>query len=238
VIELRRSGGRLLQIGHRGAGALAPENTIDSLRLAVELGCDLVEFDVVDLPGGTLALGHSLKELAQEPASLDEALAFLAGTEAGVHLDLKARGVEAEVADALRRHDLVGRTVVSSFRPASLRALGALEPRVRLGLTYPEDRSGLGQRRVFAPFAGGALACLRAALPRRIGKLLARAGATTAMLHWQVISRTIVERCHALGAPVLVWTVDDPDRLRRFDELGVDGVITNDPRLFAAKLPP
>jgi glycerophosphoryl diester phosphodiesterase len=238
VIELRRPEGRLLRIGHRGAGALAAENTMDSLRIAVELGCDLVEFDVVDLPGGTLALGHSLRELEAEPASLDEALTVLATAGLGVHLDLKARGVEAAVAEALQRHDLIGRTVVSSFHPKTLRALGALEPGLRLGLTYPDDPSGLGQRRVVAPFASAALGCLRATLPRRIGRLLARAHATTAMFHWQVTSRAVVERCHALGAPVLVWTVDDPDLLRRLDELGVDGVITNDPRLFAAKLPP
>ena len=41
-------------------------------------------------------------------------------------------------------------------------------------------------------------------------------------------------RCHALGAPVLVWTVDDARLLPWLDEIGVDAVITNDPRIFEA----
>jgi glycerophosphoryl diester phosphodiesterase len=48
----------MLRIGHRGAAALAPENTVQSLTVALELGCDLVELDVLDVEG-TLVLAHS-----------------------------------------------------------------------------------------------------------------------------------------------------------------------------------
>jgi glycerophosphoryl diester phosphodiesterase len=232
VIDLSRRDGRMLRIGHRGAAALAPENTIESLWLALELGCDLVEFDVHDLDG-TLVLVHDPPSRpAQGLPTLDEALAFLAGTQAGVHLDLKASGAEEAVAEALRRHDLLERTVVSSFRPETLRALGAVEPGVRLGLTYPEDRRGLVQRRGAAPFVGPALAAMRAALPFRVSRLLAWAGAGAAMLHFAVVSKAAVERCHALDAPVLVWTVDEHSWVARLQAMGVDGVITNDPRIF------
>ena len=47
-----------------------------------------------------------------------------------------------------------------------------------------------------------------------------------------VITPSVVARCHALGAPVLVWTVDDPELVPWLDRLGVDGVVTNDPRIF------
>jgi len=233
VIDLGRRDGRMLRIGHRGAAALAPENTIESLRLALELGCDLVEFDVHDLEG-TLVLVHDRPaEPATELPTLDETLAFLAGTKAGAHLDLKARGAEAAVAETLRRHGLVQRTVISSFRPETLRELAAAEPGVRLGLTYPEDRRGLGQRRAVAPLVGPALAAMRAALPLRVSRLLAGAGASAAMLHFAVVTKAVVERCHALGAPVLVWTVDEQAWLSRLEVMGVDGVITNDPRIFS-----
>ena len=232
MIDLGRRDGRMLRIGHRGAAALAPENTIESLRFALELGCDLVEFDVHELDG-TLVLAH---DPPSGPApglpTLDETLAFLAGTEAGAHLDLKASGAEVAVAEALRRHSLVERTVVSSFRPETLRALRAAEPGVRLGLTYPEDRRGLVQRRSVAPLIGPALAAMRAALPVRISRLLAGAGATAAMLQFAVVSKAVVERCHALGAAVLVWTVDEHSWVSRLDAMGVDGLITNDPRIF------
>jgi glycerophosphoryl diester phosphodiesterase len=234
VIDLRRRDGRMLRIGHRGAAALAPENTLESLRLALELGCDLVEFDVRQLQGGRLVLAHDRPRgsIAELP-TLDEVLAFLARTDAGAHLDLKAHGAEAVVADALRRHGLVERTVVSSFRPQTLVALGAVEPAVRLGITYPRDRIGLGRRQVAAPFVGGVLAALRRRLAARIQGILVRAGATAAVLHWQVLNAAVVERCHAVGAAVLAWTVDDPVWVRRLDDLGVDAVVTNDPGIFA-----
>jgi len=232
VIDLGRRDGRMLRIGHRGAAALAPENTIESLRVAVELGCDLVEFDVHDVDG-TLLLVH---DRPSGPVSglptLDEALEFLAGTDSGVHLDLKAQADEKAVAGAIRRHGLVGRTVISSFRPSTLRALAATEPGLRLGLTYPEDRRGLSQRRSTAPLAGAGLALLRAALPPRVSGLLRRAGASAAMLHFSVVTRSVIARCHARGVPVLAWTVDDPAQVPRLDALGTDGVITNDPRIF------
>ena len=59
VIALDRRDGRPLRIGHRGAAALAPENTLRSFRAAVEAGVDLVEFDVIRLRGGELVVGHS-----------------------------------------------------------------------------------------------------------------------------------------------------------------------------------
>ena len=222
----------MLRVGHRGAAALAPENTIASLALALELGCDLVEVDVLALDG-TLVLAHSHAEVPAELATLDDALAFLAPTRCGVQLDLKARGAEQALVDAVRRRDFVERAVVSSFRPASLRALNALEPGLRLGLTYPEDRYGVSGRRLFAPLLGSTLSALRAVLPARIGRMLARSRATAAMLHWQVVSKPVVERCHAVGAAVFAWTVPSRDEVRMLDELGVDGVIADDPRIFA-----
>jgi glycerophosphoryl diester phosphodiesterase len=232
VIDLGRRDGRMLRVGHRGAAALAPENTIAALALALELGCDLVEVDVLALDG-TLVLAHSRAEVPVELATLDEALAFLAPVSCGIQLDLKARGAEQALVEAVRKRDLVDRTVVSSFRAASLRAFHALEPGLRLGLTYPEDRFGVSGRHLFAPLVGATLSGMRAALPARIGRMLARSRATAAMLHWQVVTKAAVERCHALGASVLAWTVQSREPVRMLEELGVDGVIADDPRILA-----
>jgi glycerophosphoryl diester phosphodiesterase len=75
---------------------------------------------------------------------------------------------------------------------------------------------------------------MRAALPFRLQRLLAGAGASAAMLHFAVVSRAAVEHCHSLGVPVLVWTVDDHAWLARLQAMGVDGVITNNPHIFGA----
>ena len=231
MIELGRREGRLLRIGHRGAAAVAPENSLEAIALAVELGCDLVEFDVHAVEGG-LVVVHDRPQAAHALLSLDDVLAFLRGTAAGVHLDLKAHGAEAAVAEALRRHALVGRTMVSSYRGRTLRALHAVEPSLRLGKTYPQDRTGLVRRPIFHPPARLVVRALKRTLPRRIGALLRAARATVAVLYWEVLTPAVVARCHALGVPVLAWTVDDPEVVPWLDRLGVDGVITNDPRIF------
>jgi glycerophosphoryl diester phosphodiesterase len=223
----------MLRIGHRGAAALAPENTIASLSLAVELGCDLVELDVIGLEG-TLVLAHSPDELPRDPATLDEALAFLAPTGRGIHVDLKAAGTEAAIVDALRRHDVVERSLVSTFWPQSLRVLRELEPELARGLTYPEDRHGLSTRRVLSGLVGPGLVAMRSVLALRIGRMLAAASANVAVLHLQVVSAAVVRRCQALDVPVVAWTALTSDQVRELDRLGVDGVVADDPRIFAS----
>jgi glycerophosphoryl diester phosphodiesterase len=247
--------GRVLRIGHRGAAALEPENTLRSLRRALELGVDLVEFDVLDLRDGTLVLAHSddllevshgaargqvrphslvqLRTIAPELPTLDEALAFVTASNAnvGVHVDLKLVGTGAAVVEALRRFGLVERALVSSFSSHHLRRLAELEPRLGLGLTYPYDRFGLANRRV-GPLLPATLAALRRRLPGRIDLLLDRAGASAAVLHHGVVSRAVVERCHARDVPVVVWTLNEPTLVRRVEQLGVDAIVTDDPRIF------
>src|SRR5262249_41386593 len=107
------------------------------------------------------------------------------------------------------------------------------EPSVARGLTYPADRHGLSRRRLLTPAAGAATATLRRALPRRIQGMLRRVGASAAILHFSVVSNAAVERAHASGASVFAWTVDDAALLGRMVAVGVDGVITNDPRIFS-----
>ncbi len=223
---------RPLLIGHKGAAALEPENTLSSLARAVELGCDLVEFDVLPLDG-RLVLGHSPEELPDEPASLDDALALLAEGGVGAHVDLKWHGYEAETVDAIARHGLVDRALVSTCHARSLRAIASLEPRLTRGITYPYDRSGVSQRPALAALTRVALVSLRALLPLRIGSLLAGAEASAAVLHHSIVSRAAVAKAHARGAAVLAWTVDDVPALERVLGAGVDGVITNDPGLIS-----
>ena len=59
MLSLERRDGRPLCIGHRGAAALAPENTLRSFRAGVEAGADIIEFDVLGLGSGELVVAHS-----------------------------------------------------------------------------------------------------------------------------------------------------------------------------------
>ncbi|MEO5575250.1 MAG: glycerophosphodiester phosphodiesterase [Gaiellaceae bacterium] len=232
-MKLLREDGPVIRVGHRGAAALAPENTLPSFEAALAHGVDAIELDVLDADPGPLVLGHSLAELGADPATLDEALDYLAARDVAVHVDLKLTTRLDEVAAALDRHGLVGRAVVSSFHLPSLTAIAAHAPLVPIGFTYPEDRYGVSKRRGLTPVIRLGTLALRRAVGARIPALIARAGARALMLQHSVVSAAAVERAHAAGAAVWAWTVDDPAELARLDAAGVDAVITNDPSLFS-----
>ncbi len=256
MIELARGEGRLIRIGHRGAAALAPENTLRAFRAAVSAGVDLIEFDVLDLRGGPLVLAHSdhldevshgaatgrvreqaletLREHAPELPTLDEALAFFVDEAPGVglHVDLKLRERLDELGTELVRHGLDARTVVSGVHVPSLRAVGRAAPRVRIGITYPEDKLSISRKPYLWPIVSLGLTSMRASVALRLPRLARNAGATAVMLQHRLVTAAGVERAHAVGLPVLAWTVDDPADLARVEAAGVDGVITNDPRIF------
>ncbi|MER3410266.1 MAG: hypothetical protein C4306_09240 [Thermoleophilia bacterium] len=252
---------RPLAIGHRGAAALAPENTLQAIAAGVEAGADLVEVDVVALADGTIVLHHArgparengfrpsrperlrlaeLRRVVPELATLDEALAFLRerSPQTGIHLDVKKPGYESELAHVIRRHRLPTSVIVSSCSAASLRRLGRLEPGLTLARTYPCDRLGLVGRSPLRPAAAGGAALARRLLPLRVESLLRAARARVACLHHSVVSPAVVSRCHAQGVAVLAWTVNDERTLKRVLGAGVDGVVMDDPRLLRGTLAP
>jgi glycerophosphoryl diester phosphodiesterase len=235
VIELRRPAGRFARVGHRGASALAPENTPEAFALAVELGCDMLEFDVLAQTDGSIVVAHDARRL-RDPGvvTLDEALAFCAERLPGVGLqvDLKRRGVEQAVVDALRRHAVLERSWVSGFDADSLRRVAEIEPELPRSFTMPRDRFGISKRGPLAPVVRAALRSIGAALPRRIPAVLERARATALTLHHSVASAEAIGRAHEVGAPVYVWTVDDRAAVEKLVRWGADGIITNDPRVF------
>ncbi|HYZ18010.1 MAG TPA: glycerophosphodiester phosphodiesterase [Gaiellaceae bacterium] len=210
----------MLRIGHRGAARLAPANTLAAIEAALAVGIDAVELDVLSV-GGRVVLSHSARELASEPVTLDDALELLAqrAPETLVVADMKVSGpaFERDLVDLLRRHEAVPRALAASGSADVLRRVQKLEPALATSLTYPRGRFFLLKR---------------LALPFRIAGLLEAAGASATTLRHPVISRPVVERCHELGVPVLAWTVNRPSVLARLDALGVDGVITDDPRIF------
>ncbi len=198
------------RIGHKGADLIAPGNTLESFDAALAAGVDMVEFDV--LPefadgSGRLVLAHDFEASAgRTPLTLEEGLAhFCQDAWAGVELDvdLKGIGYEERVVTALREHGLADRALISTMEEVSLRAVRALAPEMRL------------------------------VLPKRAARAIAAGEIDAIMSHWALVTPRLARAVARAGGELYVWTVDDAMRIAALERLGVTGIITNDPRLFA-----
>jgi len=224
-VNLRRRDGLPIVVGHRGAAAVAPENTRAALQAALDAGADLVEFDI----GPDLQLAHSHREIPAETLSLDDALEFLAEHDIGVHLDVKRPGYEQAVVDAIDRHALGERAIVSTAFAGSSRRLARIAPALPRAIGYPRDSFGVSRVRWPEGLTRAGAVALRQAMPVRVPVLIRVARATVLSLHHTLCSRAAVRAAHSMGVPVLGWTANDPAAVRRLSLLGVDGIVSDDP---------
>lgn len=225
----------LKRVGHKGADHVAPGNTAESFQAALESGVDVIEFDVLRLRGGRLVLAHDDRDASsREPLTLEQGLDLFAGeayAEVELIVDLKLPGVEHEVVEGLTRRALGERALVSSTYLESLELLGRLAPGLPRGWSVPRAKRDYTRSWLALP-AYALLQYGRLVLPRRAAALIGSGGAEALMAHWRLVTPRLLAAVHAAGGQLHVWTVDDPTRIRALESLGVDGVITNDPRLF------
>jgi glycerophosphoryl diester phosphodiesterase len=224
-----RCGGTPYVIGHRGAAALAPENSLAAIEAAARERVHGVELDVLRAHDGSLVLAHG-PEVPPDAPPLAAALELAAGLGLVVQLDIKLRGLEREVVAALRAAGLAERSFVSSFSLPTLAAFAAIAPALPRSFTYPEDRLGVSGRALLRPLVPPGLAAMRALLPRRLPRWLRTARASAATLNWAVVTPAAVDACHREGAAVYVWTVNDAGVAKTLVERGIDAIITDDPR--------
>lgn len=234
------------RIGHKGADLIEPGNTIPSFEAGVAAGCDTIEIDVLWMPDGKpglpaaqrtpLVIAHDWHDARRRtPLTLDDALdAFskppLDGVE--LNLDLKLAGREDEIASAIRDRDLLDRVMVSTMEVASLEALREIEPGLRRGWTLPHVTKDWPSKRWAAPALYGAMALLRRRLPLIVRRGIPRLGAHAIWVYHPLVTARLAQATHSAGAELIAWTVDDAARVARLIEIGVDGIVSNDPRLL------
>lgn len=237
---LNRIGGHGQQtvevIAHRGAAGTRPENTMSAVEKAIEDGADWVEVDVQETAEGEVIVAHdsdfmksagvnlkvweaTMADLARIDigSSFDHAYASertptlrdvlqVARGKSKVMIELKYYGhnedLEERVARIVDQTGMVDQIAVMSLKIPMVERIQRIRPEWRKGILAA----------------------------RAIGDLSALDADFVAVNTGQV-SIDLVDRCHARGKQIYVWTVDDPVTMSHMISLGVDGLITNQPGL-------
>lgn len=219
---------------HRGANRYAPENTLPAFEKAIRLGVDLVEFDVRTTSDGKYYLLHdssldgktdghgpiaqtSSEAIAKISAgvkfaerfrsiSLPTLEEFLTAVQGKIDLYFDAKAIPPEVlSEAVERHGMAGRTIVYQSA-AYLTRLKVINPRIRSlpPLNEPKEIDALAA--TLKPYAVDA--------------------------DWNILSRELIARCHALGILVFSDALGSheriPDYLQAMD-WGIDVIQTDHP---------
>ncbi|MCL6620911.1 MAG: hypothetical protein K6T55_02315 [Syntrophobacterales bacterium] len=214
-------------MGHRGAAGLEPENTLLSIRRALELGVTAVEVDVHLSRDGRLVVIHddtvdrttngrgrvrdlTFAELRRLDAGKGERLpsleevADLVAHRAHLVVEVKAPEAGPVLTDFIRGAGLFERVHAISFWHPVVKAMKEEEPRLRTGVLLvgcPADPAGLARA--------------------------ARADAL--VLHYAYITPELVAQAHAAQLLVFVWNIDDIETLKPYLALDLDGIGTNRP---------
>jgi len=228
------------RIGHKGADHIAPGNTPASFDAALAHGVDMIEFDVLpqdadDRERSPLRLAHDYSHDLERAPTLDEGLAHLAGeafSAVELDVDLKLPGYEARVVEALRAHGLAERALVTTQWMRSLVKLREIEPALRLGWSVPRVKRDYTRNLLYAVPAYSLLLYARRRLPGVAARHIEAGRCDAVMCHFKLVTPALLEAVQGAGGELYVWTVDDARRIRELEQLGVTGVITNDPRLF------
>jgi len=231
-----RAAGRTLRIGHKGAAAVVPGNTLEALERAAALGVDAVEFDALPDGRGGLRLAHDPVDLAARPdaPTLEQALDRLSEPDLahlGIDLDSKWPGDEELIVAALRERGMLDRVLVSTMEVATLRRLRELEPALRLGWSVPRARRNHLAHPATRPVAIAAILAARRILPARLIAALREGRVDAIMAHHALVTPAFARAITPHGE-LHVWTVDDAPRAAALVAMGVTGVISNDPRLI------
>jgi glycerophosphoryl diester phosphodiesterase len=238
-------GTRLRLVGHKGADLIAPGNTLESFRVAVEHGVDTVELDVLWLPDSHLPLerraplvvAHDWEDAARRtPLRLTEVLdAFLEPPldRVEIDLDVKLPGREEEIVEGLRERGLTERAMISTMELYTLGRIAELAPELRRGWTYPKVTKDWTSKQWAKLPVLGAMVAMRHRLPGLAAQRLPQLEVEAMWVYHPLVSPRLGRICKLAGVELIAWTVDDPRHMQKLVAAGATGLCSNDPRLYA-----
>jgi len=223
---------KILVIGHTGAKSMAPENSLKSFQKAIELKADFIEFDLRLSKDGEFVIIHdentlnltgynglvdemTLRELKKLDIGEGEKIPTLTElikiTKGKIKLltDIKIWGFTQDLVNIIRKNDLIESSIVSCFEIAELLKIKELEQTLKIAYSIPRYLTNI----------------------RRVKRYIQRAIDNEFYAihpYHQVVDRAFVEFAHNNGLKVNVWTVNEEDLMRKFIDLRVDGIMTDD----------
>jgi glycerophosphoryl diester phosphodiesterase len=228
MINLKRS---MLRVGHRGARAYAPENTLASFKKAIEIGVDAVELDVRKTKDNQIVVihdadvkrttdgvglvseltrvqikGFSAKDSEKVP-TLKEALDFL-DKKVKVLVELKEIGIEEQVLSIVHTSSLEKNVVIISFLEDSLKKVRELNKNIEIGLVYAKHSNPI-----------------KAALELKANYLIAL---------YRFTHTVNVQKAHENGLKIIVWTINTREEAQEYAKKGVDGIASDKPDVLAS----
>lgn len=229
----------MLVIGHRGAMGYEPENTLRSFKKALELGVDMIEFDVHLLKDGEIILMHDdtvdrttdgngfvadktlaeIKRLnagkGEKVPTLQEALDFI-DRRVPILIEISGFVSPAEkVAEIIRKYVIEKGWKYEDFRVSSfihedIRILKKLLPQVKVGINV-------------------------SAIPVAHAKITEDTNADfIATENWYLRNADFVNDAHERGLQFFVYSLDNAQYLKRYESFGIDGFFSNKPDLLRA----
>ena len=227
---------KFVNYAHRGASSYAPENTMSSFRLGLQMGANGIETDVQRTRDGVLVLFHddTLARVTGQPGSvkdytyaqlqefavtvhgksdriptLEEFLQAFGQLDLTFAIELKQPFTEADTMAMLEKYNMKDKTVVTSFRLECLMRARAAAPDYRLGY-LTEDLNALTEPVMEA--IGIREICPKAPL----------------------VTAALVEDYHKKGYSVRAWGVSNEDLMKAVYDVGADGMTVNFPDKLTA----
>ena len=223
-------------VAHRGAAGKAQENTLASIRQAIEDKADWIEIDVQETADGDIVVMHDsdfMKLAGNKLKILDATMPLLADIDIGSWYD---PSFSQERVPTLKQ--VLDTTRGKAKLVIELKYYGHdknLEQRV---VDIVEDAGMVGETAIMS-LKYNAVKKMRALRPDwKIGLLsttsigdLSSLDADFLAVAMGMASAGFIRRTHEAGKQVFVWTVNDPVSMSRMISMGVDGIITDEPEM-------
>lgn len=220
----------IIVVGHRGAAGLEPENTLRSIKRAIDLGVDQVEVDARIAKDRRLVVIHdetvdrttdghgyvkdfTLSELRRLDAgkgeyvpTLEEVLRFTQG-KVILQIELKVKEVTEPTVHLIESLEAEKDVLITSFMHELLEKVHKLNPNLKTGALFSDVQGDVCQRSLDVH-------------------------SEAIHVHYRNVNARLVQEAHRRGLKVAVWNPDDEEEMKRMMNLGVDSVGTNRPDIL------